>query len=112
MQCDYLLRFQAERRINKSILLRKWPKNIYDVKDDAYKTPIFAYSKELDLLVLAISITRNDVEEENSPPCLEDVATYSEEETMNSKDTTLKATPQFATNSNKMNNPPMAPDST
>jgi len=30
-KCDYLLRFQTNRRINESILLQKWPKNISNV---------------------------------------------------------------------------------
>jgi hypothetical protein len=65
-QCDYLLRFQVEKRINELILLRKWLKNALDAKDYAYKTPIFLYNKELDLLVLASCIIRIDVEEKNS----------------------------------------------
>jgi hypothetical protein len=48
-QCDYLLRFQAKRRINKSILLRKWSRNAFDVEDNAYETLILVYSRELDL---------------------------------------------------------------
>ncbi len=34
----------------------------------------------------------------------------SEEKTMNMEDTTPVATPQFATSSNELNNPPMEPD--
>jgi len=60
-QCDYLFGFQAERRISESILLQKWSRNIFDIKDDAYETTIFAYNRELDLLVLANNITRSDV---------------------------------------------------
>jgi hypothetical protein len=60
-QCDYLFGFQVERRISKSILLRKWLRNIFDIKDDAYETTIFAYNRELDLLVLANNITRSHV---------------------------------------------------
>jgi hypothetical protein len=63
-----LFEFQADKKISKSILLQKWPKNTFDAKDDAYETPIFVYNKELDVLVSANSITRNDVKEENSPP--------------------------------------------
>jgi hypothetical protein len=66
MQCDYLFGFQAKRRINELILLRKWLKNISNVEDNAYETPIFAYNRELDLLVLANCIIISDVEEENS----------------------------------------------
>ncbi len=44
-QCDYLIRFQAKRRINKSILLQKWSKSIFNIEDDVYETLIFAYNK-------------------------------------------------------------------
>jgi hypothetical protein len=44
-----MLIFQAKRRINKSILLRKWPRNAFDVEDNAYETLILVYSRELDL---------------------------------------------------------------
>jgi hypothetical protein len=33
--------------INKSILQYKWPKNDSNVEDDPYKSPIFAYSREM-----------------------------------------------------------------
>jgi hypothetical protein len=49
-------------------LLQKWPRNVFDIKDDAYEKLILAYSKELDVLISVSSITRSDVEEENSPP--------------------------------------------
>jgi hypothetical protein len=103
MQCDYLLGFQVERRINQSILLQKWMRNTFNNKDDAYKTLILAYNRELDFLVLANSITRSDVEEESSPPYPENVVMNSKKETMNSKDTTPMPTPHFATSSNKLN---------
>ncbi len=85
--------FQVERRINKLILLHKWPRNTSNIEDDAYETLELAYNKELDFLVLASSITRSNVEKENSPPYPEDATTDSKEETTNSKDTTLAATP-------------------
>jgi len=88
-----LFGFQVERRINKLILLHKWPKNTFNIEDDAYETPILAYNKELDFLVLASSITRSNVEEENSSPYPEDAVTNSKKETTNSKVTTLAATP-------------------
>jgi hypothetical protein len=72
-QCDYLLGFQVDKRMNKSILLRKWPRNSSDVVNDAYETPILAYNRELDVFVLANSITISNVEEESSPPYSEDV---------------------------------------
>jgi len=87
-QCDYLFGFQVERKISESILLRKWSRNIFDVIDDAYETTIFAYNRELDLLVLANNITRSNVEEKSSPPYPEDLMTNSKEETTNSEDTT------------------------
>jgi len=38
-----------------------------------YETPIFTYSKELDVIVLTGSITISDLEEESSPPYSKDV---------------------------------------
>jgi hypothetical protein len=108
MQCDYLLGFQTKRRINESILLQKWPRNVSNTKDNAYETIVLAYSRELDLLVLASSITKSYVEEDNSPPYLRDVIINLKEETMNSKDTTSVVTPQSAMSSNKLNDPLMA----
>jgi hypothetical protein len=108
-QCDYLLKFQANKRINKSILLQKWPRNAFDAKNNAYETLVLAYSKKLDILVFVNSITRSNVEEENPPPYLEDVVTCSKEEMMNLEDTTPMVTSQFATSSNELNDPPMAP---
>ncbi len=93
-------------------MLQKWLTNPSNIKDDAHETPVLTYSRELDLLVLVNSITRSDVEEESSPPYLEDVVTDSKEKTTNLEDTTSAATPQFATSSNKLNDPPMALGST
>jgi hypothetical protein len=75
-------------KINESILLWKWPRNIFDVEDDAYETPILAYNRKLDVFILASSITGSDVEEESSPPYLENVVTILEEEMTNLQDTT------------------------
>jgi len=47
-------------------------RNTFDVEDNAYETLIFTYIKELSFLVSTSNITRRDVEEENSPPYLED----------------------------------------
>jgi hypothetical protein len=44
-QHDYLLGFQADKRISESILLWKWPRNASDVEDDAYETLVFVYNK-------------------------------------------------------------------
>jgi IS4 transposase len=74
-QCDYLFKFQAKRRINESILLQKWPRNNFDAKNNAYETLVLTYSRNLDLLILANSIIRSNVEEESSPPYPKDVVT-------------------------------------
>jgi Leucine-rich repeat (LRR) protein len=87
-------------------------RNVLNVKDDAYETLIFAYSRELDLFVLTSSITISNVEKESSPPYLEDTVTDSKEETTNLEDTTLMVTPQSTMGSNEPNDPPMAPSST
>jgi hypothetical protein len=63
-----MLGFQAKRRINESILLRKWPNNVFDVENDAYETPVLVYNKELDILILVNCIIISNVEEESSPP--------------------------------------------
>jgi hypothetical protein len=89
MQCDYMLEFQANMRINKSILLWKWPKNASNVEDNAYEALVLAYNRKLDICVSTSSITRSNVEEENYPPYPKDVVTHSKEETMNLKETTL-----------------------
>ncbi len=102
-QCDYLLRFQVERRISKSILLRKWMRNASNAKDDAYETKVFTYNRELDVLIWANFITRIDVEEESSPPYIKDVVRDLEEETTNLVDTTPTTTPQFAMNFHELN---------
>jgi Leucine-rich repeat (LRR) protein len=54
----------------------------------------------LDILILANSITRSDVEEESSPPYPEDVVIGSKKEMMNLEDTTPMITSQFAMSSN------------
>ncbi len=100
--------FQIEKRISESILLWKWPRNTSDIEDNAYKTPIFAYSKKLEFLILVSCITKSDVEEENFPPYPEDAMMDLEEEMTNLKNTTLVATPQSTMGSNKLNDPPMA----
>jgi hypothetical protein len=64
----------------------------------------------LDVLVSASSIIISNVEEESSPPYPKDAMTNLEEEMMNLEETTLATTPQSATCSNELNNPPMAPN--
>ncbi len=49
-------------------MLQKWPNNVSNVEDNAYETLVFAYNKELDVLVPANSITKSNVKEESSPP--------------------------------------------
>ncbi len=88
-----MLGFQVERKISESILLWKWPKNVFDVENNAYKTSIFAYIKKLDFLILVSCITKSNVEEESSPPYLEDATKNLKEEMMNSKDTTSTIMP-------------------
>jgi hypothetical protein len=111
-QCDYLFKFQANKRINKSILLWKWLRNAFDAKDNAYETLVFAYSKESDVLVLANFITISNVEEESSPPYLEDAVTNWEEETTNMENTTSVITLQSTMVSIELKDPPMEPDLT
>jgi hypothetical protein len=72
-----LLGFQAKRKINESILLQKWQRNNFDAKNNAYETTIFAYSRNLDLLISTNSIIRSDVEKESSLPYPKDVVTNS-----------------------------------
>ncbi len=64
----------------------------------------------MDIFVLANSIIRSNVEEESSTLYPKDVVTGSKEEMMNLENTTPTATSQFATGSNKLNDPPMAPN--
>jgi hypothetical protein len=45
--------------------------------DNEYETPVLAYNKELDSLVLISCITRSPKEEESSPPQTEIVMTNS-----------------------------------
>ncbi len=56
-----MLGFQADMRLSESILLLKWPRNAFDVEDDAYETLVFVYNKELDVFVLANYNTKCDV---------------------------------------------------
>jgi hypothetical protein len=87
--CDFLLKFQVNKIINKLILLWKWPRNISNVFYDAYETPIFAYRKKLAILVLTNSITKSNVEEESSSPYLDNAVMDLDKQTTNLEDTTL-----------------------
>jgi hypothetical protein len=69
--------------------------NGFDVENNVYETSILAYSRKLGLVVLASCIIRSNVEEEKSPPYIEDAMTNLEEKMMNSKDTTSTTTPQW-----------------
>jgi hypothetical protein len=102
-----MFKFQADKIISELILLHKWSRNAFNTEDDAYKTPIFAYSRELDVLVLASSIIKSNVEEESSPAYLEDAMIDLKEETTNLENTTPIATPQSTMGSNEVNDPLM-----
>ncbi len=56
------------KKISNSILENKWPRNDSNVKDDPYKALVFTYSRELDQLVEANTIS-NEVEEEDFVVC-------------------------------------------
>jgi hypothetical protein len=47
-----------------SILEKNWPRNDTNIKDDPYEAPIFAYSREMDQLMEASTIS-SKVEEED-----------------------------------------------
>ncbi len=86
-----MLKFQVDKRISKSIFLRKWSKNAFDIINDAYETSVVIY--KLDIHVSASSITISDVEKENSPPYPKNVVTNSEKEMTNLENTTPTTTP-------------------
>jgi hypothetical protein len=58
-------------------------KNASNIEDNEYETPVLAYNKELDSLVLASCITKSLKEEESSTPQIKDVVMDSKEETNN-----------------------------
>ncbi len=92
-QCDYMFEFQVDKRINESIFLQKWLKNVSNVEDDANETLIFVYNRKLDVLVSTNSIIKSDVEEESSPPYSKDAVTNLEEEMTKMEDSTVAITP-------------------
>jgi len=57
-QCAYLLGFQKPKKIDDSILKRKWLRNNLHVEDDPYETLIFAYNKEMDQQVVTHHYTK------------------------------------------------------
>ncbi len=65
-------------------MLQKWLRNISDVKDNAYKTQVLIYNRELDLLISTSNIIISDVEEENYPPYPKDVVMDLEKKMSNS----------------------------
>jgi hypothetical protein len=85
-------------------------RNASGVEDNAYKTLVFVYSRELDVIVSTSSIIKCYVEKESSPPYSEDVVMDLEKEMMNMEDSTPMATPQSVMGSNKLNEPPMEPN--
>jgi hypothetical protein len=40
-------------------LLQNWPRNVFDIEDDEYKTLILTYNKELDSLISTNNITKS-----------------------------------------------------
>jgi len=86
-----LLEFQVDRRINELILLQKWLKNAFNAKNDALKTPILVYNRELDVLVSTSSIIKSNVEEESSLPYLKDAMMDLKEETTSLENTHLSS---------------------
>ncbi len=63
-QCNDLVGFQASKKINDSILKKRWPKNHTDAKDDSYQTPEISYNMEMDQLMVANTIN-NGVDAED-----------------------------------------------
>ncbi len=53
LTCDYLLGFQTSRKINDSVLEKRWPRNDTNAKDDPYKTLALVYNREMDQLMVA-----------------------------------------------------------
>ncbi len=78
--CDYLLGFQAPKKINNSILEKKWPWNKSNVEDNPYEAPTLTYNKEMDQLVEANIITNEVEEEEDSTTCADVGMTESDDE--------------------------------
>jgi hypothetical protein len=64
-----MFRFQANMRINKSMLQQKWPRINTYIKENSYETFVLAYSKEMDQLMPTNSFTTSEREEFNSPTC-------------------------------------------
>ncbi len=56
------------KKINNSILEKKWPRNESYVEDNPYEAPTFTYNNEMDQLVETNTIT-NEVEDEDSIAC-------------------------------------------
>jgi hypothetical protein len=61
--------FQANMRINKSMLQQKWPRINTYIKDNSYETFVLTYNKEMDQLMPTNSFTTSEREEFNSPTC-------------------------------------------
>jgi hypothetical protein len=97
-----LARIPSAKKISNSILEKKWPRSNSNVKDDPYEALVLAYSREMDQLVEANTIS-NEVEEEDfvvcpngemtklndkkestvpNTPCPEDAMSNEEEESM------------------------------
>ncbi len=104
-----MLGFQASKRINDSILEKRWQRNDTNVEDDPYQTHALAYNMEMGQLVRA-NIVSNEVDEEDilglddkeESEVLKDITKDLEEE----KEATNSTTPRSKMGSNDMNNTP------
>ncbi len=86
-------------KIIKLILQQKWPRNNYDTKYDPQESLVLVSNKEMDQFVLTNSFIAIDMEEPNSPTCLEDkmMETTNKQETIPTITTCLE---NVMTNSN------------
>jgi hypothetical protein len=53
----------VSKKINETILLKIWPRNEFDKKDNAYKIPTLAYSQKKDQLIPKNNTADNEEEE-------------------------------------------------
>jgi hypothetical protein len=54
------------KKINHSVLEKRWPRHDTNAENDPYETPTLAYNREMDQLVVANTVN-NEMEEENIP---------------------------------------------
>jgi hypothetical protein len=106
--------FQTSRKINNSILEKRWPRNNTNAKDDPDQTLAFSYNMEMDQLMVANTINnevdakdilglngkkQNEVQETTY---MENTMTDLEEE----PEATKLTTPRSEMGSNDVNNTP------